>query len=164
MLSSVLPLYLANSGIPLFTQGTQVQVLLFIPIFIIEAYIHHRQLPISWLRAIETSLTTNIISTLGGGILILLTGILVGDVLFQTSVPVPGGGLITYPLELILTLPIMFLVSVGIEGGLGRLRFRTLDSAQVSRSFWLANGVSYIVLEAIAFGFLLRDLIRLFLR
>jgi len=72
-------LYLANAGIPLFSQSVFYQIILLIPIIAIEAYIHKRLLELSIIKAIFIFFVTNILSTIGGGFIILFIGAFIGD-------------------------------------------------------------------------------------
>jgi hypothetical protein len=72
-------LYLANAGIPLFSQSVFYQIILLIPIIAIEAYIHKRLLELSIIKAIFISFVTNILSTIGGGFIIVFIGAFIGD-------------------------------------------------------------------------------------
>jgi hypothetical protein len=72
-------LYLANAGIPLFSQSVFYQIILLIPIIAIEAYIHKKLLELSIIKAIFICFVTNILSTIGGGFIILFIGAFIGD-------------------------------------------------------------------------------------
>jgi len=72
-------LYLANAGIPLFSQSVFYQIILLIPIIAIEAYIHKRLLELSIIKAIFIGFVTNILSTIGGGFIIVFIGAFIGD-------------------------------------------------------------------------------------
>jgi hypothetical protein len=72
-------LYLANAGIPLFSQRVLYQIILLIPIIAIEAYIHKRLLKLSIIKAIFIDFVTNILSTIGGGFIIVFIGAFIGD-------------------------------------------------------------------------------------
>jgi len=72
-------LYLANAGIPLFIQSVFYQIILLIPIIAIEAYIHKILLKLSIIKDIFISFVTNILSTIGGGFIIVFIGAFIGD-------------------------------------------------------------------------------------
>jgi hypothetical protein len=72
-------LYLANAGSPLFSQRVLYQIILLIRIIAIEVYIHKRLLELSIIKAIFIGFVTNILSTIGGGFIIVFIGAFIGD-------------------------------------------------------------------------------------
>ncbi len=109
-------LYLANAGIPLFSQSIIYQNLLLIPIILIEAYVHKKLLNITITKAICVSLIANLISTIIGGLLIIfLSGTFLG-------VPVQPSDFPFLPLEIMITLIPLFFVRYS---GSVHWRFRT---------------------------------------
>jgi hypothetical protein len=72
-------IYLAKAGIPLFSQSVFYQIILLIPIIAIEAYIHKTLLELSIIKAICICFVTNILSTIGGGFIIVFMGAFIGD-------------------------------------------------------------------------------------
>lgn len=101
-------LYLANAGVPLFTQSIFYQVLLLIPIVAIEAYVHKKLLETSIVKAVWVALGTNVVSTIGGVLFVLPIGAFIGTIVFGSTVPVQGDSFPFLPLEIIVTLIPMF--------------------------------------------------------
>lgn len=143
-------LYLANSGIPLFTQSVGYQFWLLIPIIAIEAYTHKKILKLSIIKAVYISSVTNILSTLVGGILVLLFGAFIGQIIFQSTVPVQPGAFPFLPLEIIVTLIPMFFISVSIELFTGNFRLKEIEKSKVNQSFLIANAFTYFMLVVLA--------------
>ncbi len=144
-------LYLANAGIPLFTQSVFYQIILLLPINAIEAYIHQKLLNLSILKATFIAFITNIISTIGGGFIILCIGAFIGHIVFHTTVPVQPGSFPFLPLEIIITLIPMFFCSVFLELLIGSLGLKKIEKSQVNKSFLIANLFTYLMLEILAF-------------
>ena len=143
-------LYLANSGIPLFSQSVLYQIILLIPIIAIEAYIHKKLLNLSILKAIFIAFITNIISTIGGGFIIVCIGAFIGYLLFRTSVPVQPGSFPFLPLEIMITLIPMFFFSVVLELFIGSFGLKRIEKGKVNQSFVSANFFTYLMLEILA--------------
>lgn len=143
-------LYLANSGIPLFSQSVFYQILLLLPIIAIEAYIHKKLLELSIIKAIIIAFITNIISTIGGGFIIVVIGALIGDIVFHSSVPVQPGSFPFLPLEIMITLIPMFFFSVVLELFIGSLGLNKIEKGKVNKSFIIANFFTYLMLEILA--------------
>ena len=153
-------LYLANSGIPLFSQSVFYQVLLLLPIIAIEAFIHTKILGIPARKASLMALSTNFISTMGGGLLLLLPlGAFLGNLLLGSSVPVQPGSFPLLPIEIMVTLIPMFFFSVALEYGIGLLSLKKIDRVKVRRSFFIANAYTYLMLETLAFSQLIKGYI-----
>ncbi|MEG5047610.1 hypothetical protein [Microcoleus sp. B4-C1] len=152
-------LYLANAGSPLFTQSVFYQILLLIPIIAIEAYIHKKLLNLSILKAIFISFITNIISTIGGGFIILCIGAFIGQIVFHTTVPVQPGSFPFLPLEIMITLIPMFFFSVFLELFIGKFGLKIIEKGQVNKSFIIANLFTYLMLEILAFTQLVKGYI-----
>ncbi|TVQ17709.1 MAG: hypothetical protein EA367_16895 [Leptolyngbya sp. DLM2.Bin15] len=148
--------YLANSGIPLFAQSITYQILLLIPIVAIEAYVHRKYLKISIPLTLYISFMGNFISTLGGGIALLVAITILSHMLFQSAIFIPLGAFPLLPLEIMVTLIPMFFLSVAIESWLGRWRLKTLDRRKVNQSFWVANAFTYAMLEVVAIAQLIQ--------
>ena len=142
--------YLANSGIPLFTQSVGYQFLLLVPIIAIEAYIHKKILKLSVIKVIYITSVTNIISTLFGGLLWLFFGAFLGQAIFRSTVPVQPGAFPFLPLEIIATLVPMFFISVFIESLTASFRLKELEKKKVNQSFWMANAYTYLMLIVLA--------------
>lgn len=142
--------YLANAGIPLFTQSVYYQIFLFIPIIAIEAYIHNRLLKISIVQSLWFAFITNFISTLGGGFILVIAGAWLGSMILGSSVPVQPGSFPLLPLEIIVTLIPMFFFSVVVELLIGAWRFKKTDQKIMRRSLLIANGFTYFMLEILA--------------
>jgi hypothetical protein len=143
-------LYLANSEIPLFSQSVFYQIILLIPIIAIEAYIHKKPLNLSILKAIFIAFITNIISTIGGGFIIVCIGAFIGDIVFHTSVPVQPGSFPFLPLEIMVTLIPMFFFSVVLELSIGSFALKRIEKGKVNKSFVSANFFTYLMLEILA--------------
>ncbi|MEG3895315.1 MULTISPECIES: hypothetical protein [unclassified Microcoleus] len=152
-------LYLANSGIPLFSQSVFYQILLLLPIIAIEAYIHKKLLELSIIKAIFIAFVTNIISTIGGGFIILCIGVFIGDIVFHTSVPVQPGSFPFLPLEIMITLIPMFFFSVVLELFIGSFGLKRIEKGKVNKSFLIANLFTYLMLEILAFTQLVKGYI-----
>lgn len=152
MYLTVIPLYLANSGVPLFTHSIFSQFLLLIPIIAIEAYIHKKLLRVRPLAAIMVAFYTNLVSTFVGGLLIAFPfGIWIGSIVFGTGGPVqPDSTFLFLQLEFIITLIIMFFISVTIELFLGSFSLKNIDKKRLNKSFFIANFFSYLMLEVFA--------------
>ena len=142
---------LANAGVPLFSQSVVYQTLLLIPIIAIEAYVHRKLLAISVGKAVWVAFSTNVISTLVGGLFVVLSiGAFLGTVLFGSTVPVQPGSFPFLPLEIIVTLIPLFLFSVVVESFIGSFSLRKIDHKKVRRSFLIANAFTYLMLEILA--------------
>ena len=152
-------LYLANAGIPLFSQSVFYQILLLIPIIAIEAYIHKTLLNLSILKAIFIAFITNIISTIGGGFIIVFIGAFIGEIVFHTSVPVQPGSFPFLPLEIMITLIPMFFFSVVLELFIGSFGLKIIEKSKVNKSFLIANLFTYLMLEILAFTQLIKGYI-----
>lgn len=143
-------LYLAYAGIPLFSQSVLYQILLLIPIIAIEAYIHKRLLELSIIKDIFISFVTNILSTIGGGFIIVFIGAFIGDFVFHTSVPVQPGSFPFLPLEIMITLIPMFFFFVVRELFIGSFGLKRIEKGKVNKSFVSANFFTYLMLEILA--------------
>jgi hypothetical protein len=151
---------LANAGVPLFSQSVIYQTLLLIPIIAIEAYVHRKLLEISIGKAVWIAFSTNVISTLIGGLFVVLSiGAFLGTVLFGSSVPVQPGSFPFLPLEIIVTLIPLFLFSVVVESFIGSFSLRKIDHKKVRRSFLIANAFTYLMLEILAITQLIKGYI-----
>jgi hypothetical protein len=138
-------LYLANAGLPIFTQSIFYQIILLIPIIAIEAYILKKFLSISLAQASVVSSVVNIVSTLIGTIIFLTIG---GGLL--TNFLVEPGSFPFAPIEIIITLIPMYFVSVLFESLFGALRLKKIARYQVLRTFMIANAYTYLMLESFA--------------
>ncbi|MEG4047918.1 hypothetical protein [Microcoleus sp. Pol17_C1] len=152
-------LYLANAGVPLFTQSVVYQIILLIPIVAIEAYVHQKLLNLSILKAIFIAFITNIISTIGGGFIILCIGAFIGHIVFHTTVPVQPGSFPFLPLEIMITLIPMFFFSVYLELLIGSWGVKKIEKSKVNKSFLIANLFTYLMLEILAFTQLVKGYI-----
>lgn len=142
---------LANAGIPLFSQSLFYQILLLIPIIGVEAYVHRKLLKTGVLKALWVALSTNVVSTVIGGLLVILPiGALIGTILFGSAVPVQPGSFPFLPLEIIFTLIPMFWFSVIVESFMGSRSLRKVDYRKVKQSFLIANVFTYLMLEILA--------------
>ena len=152
--------YLANAGIPLFSQSIFYQILLLIPIIAIEAFVHKKLLKTTIKKAIWVALGTNVISTIVGGLLLILPiGAFVGNLVFGSTVPVQPGSFPFLPLEIIVTLIPMFLFSVGLESLIGLPILKEISKRKVNQSFLLANAFTYLMLEMLAITQLIKGYI-----
>ena len=143
-------LYLANAGVPLFTQSIFYQVLLLIPIVAIEAYVHKKLLETSIVKAGWVALGTNVVSTIGGVLFVLPIGAFIGTIVFGSTVPVQGDSFPFQPLEIIVTLIPMFLFSVALESFIGSFSLKKIEKRKVKQSFLIANAFTYSMLEIFA--------------
>lgn len=161
MLSASPTLYLANVGVPLFTQSLFYQGLLLIPIMAIEAYAYWRWLGISRWQAVRVSFGANLISTFVGGLLIALPlGIWLGQLWFGNTAPIRGGAFPLMPIEFILTLIPLFFLSFFLEFWVARFRLKGLSKGRLLRACLAANGVSYLLLLTLALTQLVRGYLR----
>jgi hypothetical protein len=134
-------LYLANSGVPLFSQSIFYQFFLLIPIIVIEAYIHRIILKLRITRSLSISFSTNLISTLVGGLFLTMS--------FSRYCCLPHSFPVL-PLELMVTLVPMFFLSILIESTIGHLTLKKVEKSQINRSFFKANIYTYLMLEILA--------------
>ncbi|ERT08288.1 putative membrane protein [Lyngbya aestuarii BL J] len=139
--------YLANSGVPLFTQSIFYQVLLLIPIIFIEAFIHRKILKLKIYRSISIAFSTNLISTFIGVLLLLIAGSIYCCLPFYFPL---------LPLELIVTLIPMFFVSFLLELALGYIVLKEVEKTRIHQSFFKANLFTYLMLETLAITQLIR--------
>jgi len=146
-------LYLANSGVPLFSQSVIYQITLLLPIIGIEAYVHKKLLEVTIIKSIYVSLFTNSISTIiGGFVIVLISGILLG-------VPVQPGDFPFLPLEIMVTLIPMFFFSVILESFLGAFILKGIKKNKLNKSFVIANAFTYLMLEVLAISQLVKGYI-----
>jgi hypothetical protein len=150
---------LANAGISLFSQSLFYQILLLIPIIVIETYVHRKILETGVFKATWVALSSNVMSTLVGLLVILPIGAFVGTILFGSTVPVQPGSFPFIPLEIIFTLIPMFWFSVVVESFIGSLSLKTIDYKKVKKSFWIANVFTYLMLETLAITQLIKGYI-----
>jgi hypothetical protein len=151
--SKITSLYLANAGVPLFSQSIFYQIVLLVPIIVIEAYVHKKLLKVTIIKASYISLSTNLISTIIGGLLIIfLSGTFFG-------VPVQPGDFPFLPLEIMITLLPLFLFSVIQEVFIGRLGLKGIIKKQINKSFLIANTFTYLMLEVLAISQLVKGYI-----
>ena len=153
-------LYLANAGIPLFSQSIFYQMLLLIPVIVIEAFVHKKLLKTTTKKAVLVALFTNILSTIVGELLVVLPiGAFIGTIIFGSTVPVQPGSFPFLPLEVIITLVPMFVFSVVLESFIGSFRFKAVAQEKVKQSFLLANAFTYLMLEILAITQLIKGYI-----
>ncbi|EAW38028.1 hypothetical protein L8106_24375 [Lyngbya sp. PCC 8106] len=139
--------YLANLGLPLFTQSIFYQVLLLIPIIFIEAFIHRKILKLKIARSISIAFSTNFISTFAGVLLVFIVG--------QNYCCLPFSFPLL-PLELIVTLIPMFFFSFMLELIVGYLVLKEQEQKIIHQSFFQANVFTYLMLETLAITQLIR--------
>jgi hypothetical protein len=139
--------YLANSGIPLFSLNVVYQIMLLIPIIIIEAYIHRKILQISVIQSSLISVLTNLISTIVGGFFFICFGVFIAPFIVQgtTSSNFPFSSL-----TIIITLIPMFYFSVFLEVLIGQLMLKKVAGKQIKKTFFIANAFTYMMLEIMA--------------
>ncbi|MCT7992042.1 hypothetical protein [Laspinema olomoucense] len=130
-------LYLANSGVPLFTQSITYQIILLVPIIVIESCIHGKILGLSKIHAVWLSFACNIVSTLAGLLFLIFLAPIIGSIVLGYYLPVSPGNFPFLPLEIMATLIPMFFGSVLLESWVGSFMVKTLPN---SKSFWIANG------------------------
>lgn len=145
--------YLANAGVPLFSQSIFYQIALLIPIIAIEAYVHKRLLNLNIARAILVSSLANLISTIAGAVLFFLIGVAVAEFIHAS------GAFPFMPLEIMLTLIPMFFFSVILEGLIGFATLKNSARSKISRSVLIANALTYAMLEVLAMTQLIRGYI-----
>ncbi|WP_413165955.1 hypothetical protein ACL6C3_05235 [Capilliphycus salinus ALCB114379] len=139
--------YLANSGIPLFTQSIFYQFILLIPIIFIEAVVHRKILKLGIYRSITIAFSTNFISTFTGVLLLFIVGQAYCCLPFYFPL---------LPLELIVTLIPMFFFSFWLELLIGYLVLKKQEQKIIQQSFFKANLFTYIMLETLAITQLIR--------
>lgn len=151
--SKITSLYLANAGIPLFSQSVIYQIVLLVPIIVIEAYVHKKLLKVTIIKAICVSLSANLVSTIIGGLLIIfLSGTFLG-------VPVQPGDFPFLPLEIMVTLVPLFFFSVIQEVFIGGFGLKGIGKDKVNKSFLMANAFTYLMLEVLAISQLAKEYI-----
>src|SRR5688500_16873215 len=125
----------ANTGIPIGTYSFMWSVLLFIPIVFCEAWILHDDLTLSYARALGTTVPSNILSTLAGVAVPVLTAS------YTTT-----EGAVSSAITLLLFVP-LFYVSRMIETFYSRWSLSRVDTGRLRRSVHRANLVSYAMLS-----------------
>ncbi len=150
-------LYLANSGVPLFSQSIGYQIILLVPIIVIESCIHGKILGLSAIRAAWLSFACNFVSTIAGIVFLMMVAPFIGFIVLGYYLPVSPGNFPFLPLEIMVTLIPMFFSSVGLEFWVGSFIVKTLPN---SKSFWIANGYAYLMLEVLAITQLIRGYIQ----
>lgn len=110
-------------------------VVLFIPIVLCEAWVLHHDLKLGYGRAVGTTVPSNILSTLAGVVVPVLT------VSFTTT-----EGAVSSAITLLLFIP-LFYVSRTIEVFYSRWSLGRVDPAGIRRSVHRANMVSYTMLS-----------------
>ncbi|MEB3277886.1 MAG: hypothetical protein VKK42_03050 [Lyngbya sp.] len=147
MYLTITSLYLANSGVPLFTQSIFYQVILLIPIIFIEAFVHRKILKLKIYRSISIAFSTNFISTFTGVLLLFIVG--------QAYCCLPFSFPLL-PLELIVTLIPMFFFSFWLESIVGFMVLKKREKQIIHQSFLKANLFTYLMLETLAITQLIR--------
>ena len=123
----------ANMGLPVGTYSVQWTVFLFIPIVLIEGWVLRDDLKVSYGRALGTTVPANILSTLAGIVVPLIT------------IPlVIAEGLISTVATLVLFVPLFFL-SRAIESAYSRWSLGRNDEA-LHKAVHRANLMSYALL------------------
>lgn len=142
----ILPL--ANAGVPLFTSNLLWQVILLIPIILIELLIHKKILKISLRQSLLISSITNFYSTLVGFIIVIIFGFLFGVI--DSSNPPLDDRFNRFIIFRLLGFLIMGVISIGTEYAFG-LRFvkGRVEKSIVKKSFLMANISSYLLLTAV---------------
>jgi hypothetical protein len=135
---------IANAGVPLFTTNVYWQVILLIPIVLIELLVHRQILKIRFLRSLKLSLLTNLLSTLIGFIVVFAFAFLFG---VSDSFHPPLDTRLTQFLVLrTVGFLLMGLISVRSEYWLGSRLCKEVTKEKLKKSFLTANILSYILL------------------
>lgn len=139
---------LANAGVPLFTSNLLWQVILLIPIILIELLIHKNILKISLRQSLLISSITNFYSTLVGLIIVIIFGFLLGVI--DSSNPPLDDRFNRFIIFRLLGFLIMGVISIGTEYAFG-LRFMQgrVEKSIVKKSFLMANISSYLLLTSV---------------
>ena len=125
----------ANAGIPIGAYSLAWSVLLFMPIVVVEAWVLRGDLRLAYRRALATAFAANLLSTLAGIVVPVLT--------------TPFGsteGAVSSAVTLLLFVP-LFHLSRTIEAAYTRWRLAGVDRAEIARSVNRVNLVSYAMLS-----------------
>ncbi|MEM8638305.1 MAG: hypothetical protein AAGG51_05810 [Cyanobacteria bacterium P01_G01_bin.54] len=143
--SGFMGLPLANAGVPLFTTNLYWQVILLIPIGLIELWVHRKILKIRLLTAAKIAIATNISSTLIG--VLLLFAIAPLGLFDVIAAPAADNTRLVYWVGVrLLGGVLMGGLSVGLEGWLGSWLIKGSKKNRRWRSFLWANTFSYLFL------------------
>lgn len=140
-------LYLANSGVPLFTGNLYYQVILLIPIIAVEAYALKKLLEISVLKAIFVSLINNILSTIIGFFVWFLLLFLLAFIVPMNTMMTDSNQVLNRAVILLL-IP-MFFLSWFLEFYTALASFR-FSREKLNKAVFQANFYSYLMLEVFA--------------
>jgi hypothetical protein len=124
----------ANMGIPAGTYSFVWSVVLFVPIVLCEAWVLRHDLKLSYGRAVGTTFPSNILSTLAGLAVPVLT------IPFTTT-----EGVFADAITLLLFIP-LFYISRTIEVFYTRWSLSRVEKADIRHSVHRANMVSYAML------------------
>lgn len=150
-------LYLANAGIPAFSLSIIHQIVLLIPIVVIEAYILKKILPITIVKASLVASAANILSTVLGAIFFFLIGLGLAGKFSQTIVN--PGSFPHPPIDIIITLIPMYFASVFIELLFGAFILKKILWRKILKTFTIANAYTYLMLETLAISKLIKGYI-----
>ena len=146
-------------GVPFFTQSIAYQTYLLIPIIAIEAFIYHRHLKVSILRAITFSISANLVSTITGGLVLLVgTAILTTTILGYTPMISPSR-ILQLSGELMLSLIPLCVLSIIIEWKFGQLVLGAIAPSKLLRATAVDNGFTYLMLEILAIARIIRHIL-----
>ena len=124
----------ANAGIPVGTYSFIWSVLLFVPIVLVEGWILRSDLRLSYGRALGTTMPSNILSTLAGAVVPLLT------VPFATTESAASSAI-----TLALFVPLFYL-SRAIETAYSGWSLNSIEKTAIRRAVNRANLVTYAML------------------
>ncbi len=140
-------LLLANIGVPLFTTNVFWQVMLLIPIMLIELFAHSRFLKINLFKAFKISFITNLFSTLLGIIINIIFAVF--GVIDSFEAPLDNRFLILFVVFRILGFLILWITSVQTEYWLGLRLVKGAEKDIFKKSFLKANSLSYVFLAIV---------------
>ncbi|NJN73074.1 MAG: hypothetical protein HC799_09840, partial [Limnothrix sp. RL_2_0] len=142
--NALVALPLANSGVPLFTTNISLQIILLIPICLIELLVHRQILKTSLLKSARISITSNVWSTLLGFLLIFLFAALGMSEQFAAPIQDDGLGLLgDWIIMRLLGLLLMWLLSIWSEQRVSSRLIKAIGKKQQWQSFVWANTLSY---------------------
>ena len=150
---------LANAGVPLFSANIFWQIVVLIPIFLIELFVHRKFLKTSTLKSLRISITTNILSTLAG-----ILSLFVFAPLFLAyddfSPPLNSSSLPKFVLLRLMGLLFMWFISVWIEYWSGLFLTPRIEKKVIKKSFLIANTLSYLFLAVVMASTMTTSLLR----
>ena len=147
---SLVNLTLANAGVPLFTTNVFWQIVLFIPIVLIELFAHRIILKTNLLKSLKISFIANLLSTLAGVIIVVGFGFLYAIAIRDYfGPPLTSNSFNRFVFFRVLGLLVMWFISVRIEYRSGLFLAREIETKILKRSVVVANTLSYFFLAVV---------------